>query len=152
MNITSWETCVQPGGSKHFNSMVYDITFQVWRPSPNVTDAGCYNLVGQNAFTSFNFSEGGFVQLSSTPPTQAFIIAQPKDVVGYYTNSSKNNEGIQLEHGDFTVNTIWYLGLAGGSPASGTNECPLSVGASGYLTSSINAAPMLKINTCKYLV
>ena len=153
VNITTWETYVQPGGGGHANNMAYDITFQVWRPSPTVTDAGCYSLVGQNAFTSFAFSNGGFVQLSPTPPTQAFIVAQPGDVVGYYTNSRRgNDDGIQLEHGDFTVNTIWYLNLAGGSPAPGTNECPLSVGANGYLTSSTNAAPMLKISTCKYLV
>ena len=138
----------------HANSMAYDITFQVWRPSPTVIDAGCYSLVGQNAFTSFTFSGGGFVQLSPTPPMQAFIIAQPGDVIGYYTNSRKNaDEGIQLERGsDFTLNTIWYLDIAGGSPAPVTNEYPLSVGANGYLTNSTNAAPMLKISTCKYFV
>ena len=89
VNITSWETYVQPGGGNHYRAGVYDITFQVWRPSPTVTSSngyeGCYSLVGENVFTNFTVSERGYVQLSPTPPS--IITALSGDVVGYYTNS-----------------------------------------------------------------
>ena len=110
VNITSWETYVQPGDGNHYRNRVYDITFQVWRPSPTVTRSngyeGCYSLVGENVFTSFTFSEGGFVQLSPTPPSNSIITAQSGDVVGYYTNSRNgNDDGIQLEtDDDYNVN------------------------------------------------
>ena len=108
VNITSWETYVQPGSGAFTDTMAYDITFQVWRPSPTVNDSGCYSLVGGNMFTSFSFIVGGTVQLS--PPSSSIITAQSGDVVGYYTNSRrKSNNGIQLERDSkYTQNIIWY--------------------------------------------
>ena len=149
VNITSWETYVQPGGRSFYRTEVYDITFQVWRPSPTVTSSngyeGCYSLVGENVFTSFTFTEGGFIQLFPTPPSNSIITAQSGDVVGYYTNSrSGNNEGIQLERdSDYTVNIIWY-----NSPNLSPNNL-VSVGPNGLLPSSTSAAPMLKVTTSK---
>ena len=144
VNITSWETYVQPGGKNHYKAEVYDITFQVWRPSPTVTSRngheGCYSLVGENIFTSFRFSEGGFVQLSPTPPS--IITAQSGDVVGYYTNSRDgDNQGIQLERdSDYNENIVWY------KMEMRANNM-LSVGSGGMLTVSTSAAPMLKVST-----
>ena len=149
VNITSWETYVQPGGRISYMARVYDITFQVWRPSPTVTSSngyeGCYSLVGENVFTSFTFSEGGIVQLSPTPPSNSIITAQSEDVVGYYTNSRDgDNQGIQLERDrDYTVNIIWY-----NSPYLIPNNL-VSVGPNGLLPSSSSAAPMLKVRTSK---
>ena len=147
VNITSWETYVQPGGGRHYRAGVYDITFQVWRPSPTVTRSngyeGCYSLVGENVFTSFRFSNGGFVQLSPTPPR--IITAQSGDVVGYYTNSRDGeNQGIQLEQDDdYNENIVWYKMER---DSLRTNN-KLSIGSGGALTISTGAAPMLKIST-----
>ena len=149
VNITSWETYVQPGGGGHSRGKAYDITFQVWRPSPTVTSSngydGCYSLVGENVFTSISFPDGGFVQLSPTPPSNSIITAQSGDVVGYYSNSRRgNNQGIQLERDrDYTVNIIWY-----NSPNTSPNNL-VSIGPNGLLPSLTSAAPMLKVSTSK---
>ena len=162
VNITSWETYVQPGGGNHFESMPYNITFQVWRPSPTVENTGCYSLVGENRFENFLFTEHGLVQLTPTPPLNTLIIAQSEDVVGYYTNSRgglKNgvrgngvNEGIQLENGNsYNQNIIWYHDLGTGPLVIWNNECPYPVGSESNksLRSYTNAAPMLNISTSK---
>ncbi len=154
VNITSWETYVQPGGRNFYKALGYHITFQVWRPSPTVNSDGCYSLVGENVFTSFTFSEGGFVQLTPTPPSNSIITAQSGDVVGYYTNSRQGpNNGIQLERDqDYNQNMIWYLSLEDGSLTSnGNNACPYPIGAGRYLSSSTGAAPMLKISSSKLI-
>jgi len=128
---------------------VYDITFHVWRPSPSVTSSngyeGSYSLVGENVFTSITFSEGGFVELSPTPPS-SFITAQSGDVIGYYTNSRDGNkDGIQLERGgDYDQNIVWYKDLGNTGLII---DRRLSVGSGGMLTESTIAAPMLKIST-----
>ena len=149
VNITSWETYVQPGRGNHYRARVYDITFQVWRPSPTVTSTngydGCYSLVGENIFTSFTFSEGGFVLLSPIPPSNSIITAQSGDVVGYYTNSQGGNDkGIQLErNNDYNENIVWYKMEM---DSVRTNN-KLSVGSGGTLNVSTRAAPMLLIST-----
>ena len=150
VNITSWETYVQPGRD-HFN-MDYDITFQVWRPSPTVNDSGCYSLVGENVFTSFSFTNGGLVQLS--PPSSSIITAQSGDVVGYYTNSREgSNDGIQLERDSiYTENIIWYQAIDRNELTPLPNsDCPYPVGSENdrILASSTNAAPMLRLVTSK---
>ena len=147
VNITSWETYVEPGGMGHQNSATYDIAFQVWRPSPTVQDTGCYGLVGQNNFMSLSFSRGGLVQLTPTPPLNTVITAQSGDVVGYYTNS--RDDGIQLERSnDYNQNIIWYHT---GDLLFGNNECQFPVGnrSDRSLRSSTNAAPMLSIGDSK---
>ena len=152
VNITSWETYVQPGGRRFTLSMAYDITFQVWRPSPTVNDSGCYSLVGENVFTSISFFDGGFVQLS--PPSSSVITAQSGDVVGYYTNSRCGlDDGIQLERDSiYNQNIIWYhtSDSNGLSPLS-NSDCPYPVGSESdrILASSTNAAPMLRLVTSK---
>ena len=149
VNITSWETYVHPAGPGH--NMKYDITFQVWRPSPTVQDNGCYSLVGQNIFTSVILLQSGLVQLTPTPPTNTIITAQSRDVLGYYTkkNGGNPNEGIQLERlNNYNNNIIWWY-RSENHPCG--NECSLQVGTESdrVLRSSTGAAPMLKISTSK---
>ena len=150
VNITSWETYVQPGGRNFYRAGVYDITFQVWRPSPTVTSSngyeGCYSLVGENVFTSISFSEGGTVQLSPTPPS--IITAQSGDVVGYYTNSRDgDNQGIQLEQDrDYNQSIVWYK-----MERDSLRTNKLSVGSGRTLNSSTRAAPMLKVSTSEFM-
>ena len=148
VNITAWETYVQPGGEDHSEDRAYDITFQVWRPSPSVNETGCYSLVGQNVFRRFSFPEGGFVRLM--PSANTFITAQVGDVVGYLTTSrSGSNDGIQLENSrDYSSNEIWYQDIEATNAIS-SGECPLPVGTETgrILTSFTNAAPMLRLDT-----
>ena len=152
VNITSWETYVQPGGGGHRDSMAYDITFQVWRPSPTVNDSGCYSLVGENVFLSISFTIGGPLQLS--PPSSCIITAQSGDVVGYYTNSRRGtDEGIQLERDTiYNENIIWYQTTdSNGLTPLPNSDCPYPVGSASdrILASSTTAAPMLKLVTSK---
>ena len=155
VNITSWETYVQPGGGRYSSIMAYDITFQVWRPSPTVNDSGCYSLVGENVFTSFSFNDGGLVQLS--PPNSSIITAQSGDVVGYYTKSREGmNDGIQLERDSiYTENIIWYQAIdSNGLTPLLDSDCPYPVGSESgrILASSTNAAPMLRLVTSKKIL
>ena len=155
VNITSWETYVQRAGGGHARDKVYDITFQVWRPSPTVNDSGCYSLVGENVFTSFSFNAGGLVQLS--PPSSSIITAQSGDVVGYYTNSRRDKDaGIQLERDSiYTENVIWYQTTdSNGLTPLSNSDCPYPVGTESdrILASSTNAAPMLKLVTSKKIL
>ncbi len=144
---------MKPGGRRYALTRPYDITFQVWRPSPTVQRDGCYSLIGENKFSRISFTRDGLVQLIPTPPSNSIITAQPGDVVGYYTNHRwTSNSGIQLErNSDFTENMIWYRSLADGSlTSSGNNACPYPVGTGRYLSSSAVAAPMLRINSGKF--
>ena len=154
-DITAWLTYVQPGGGMVRNG-VYDIFFQVWRPSPAVQDNRCYSLVGENRFTSIFLGDGGLV--SETPKPSNIISVQPGDVVGYYTFSRDDpdntwSQGIQLET-DYTDDIVWYL--ADFTPDSITLEatnCPLPVGdgPDSILTSSTNAGPVLTASISKLL-
>jgi len=148
VNITAWETYVEPGRRDHFEERTYDITFQVWRPSPLVNETGCYSLVGQNAFQMFPFTIGGLVRLIPLPDT--FITAQYGDVVGYLTTSrSGRNDGIQLEKSHlYSSNEIWYQDIDATS-ATTDGECPLPVGTETdrILTSLTTGAPMLRLDT-----
>ena len=152
-NINAWQTYVQPGGGKHRDG-VYDIFFQVWRPSPTVQDNGCYSLVGENRFTSIHLGDNGLV--SKTPKPSNIISVRPGDVVGYYTFSrddpdNSDSQGIQLDT-DYTDDIVWYL--ADFTPDSITLEatnCPLPVGdeSDRFLTSSTNAGPVLSVSISK---
>ncbi len=113
----------------------------MWRP-PTAGSDGCYSLVGENVFTSFTFSDGGFVQLTPTPPSNSIITAQSGDVVGYYTNSRQgSNNGIQIEISEvYNQNIIWYSSLPDGSlTSSEDNVCPYLIGTGRYLSSSTRA-------------
>ena len=134
VNITSWETYV----SRSIKSK-YHITFQVWRPSPTVTNetgySGFYSLVGQNRFTNIRFTQGSLVWLTPTPPSNSIITAQSGDVVGYYTNS-RNKRGIQLERDDYYErNIVWYQTIRNTDTSMTLNTTSfILVGSGGTLT------------------
>ncbi len=143
VNVTSWETYMRPRNGN------YDITFQIWRPSPTIQENGCYSLVGQNVFTSITFMNNVPVILV---PQDNYVIAQAGDVVGYSTNSRGNrNEGIQLDQRDeYSQNMVWYH-PHDGSLEIGNQNCPFPIGseADRILRTLTHAAPMLRIKTSK---
>ena len=149
-NITEWRTYVEPKGRKH-RTGAYDITFQVWRPSPTVIVDGCYSLVGENRFTSIRLGGGGLV--SETPETSSVIAVQPGDVMGYYTLSrndpqNRKTEGIRMVN-RFS-DSVWYH--TGSIDIDRAPNCPYPVGtqSNGVLMSSTNAAPVLSVSLCKF--
>ena len=64
-NITTWQTYVQGRSSKHQEA--YDITFQVWRPSPTLQESRCYSIVGCNRYTSIFLGDDGLVSVTPAP-------------------------------------------------------------------------------------
>ncbi len=154
VNITRWETFVQPGHRWYRRIKPYDITFQLWRPSPTVNETGCYSLVGENQFKSVGISGGGLVTLSPTPPANPFLVANAGDVVGYVTNSRRyRNEGIQLEDGaGYSDNSIWYHdygadGILVYNSMDSNCQVTVGTGTDKTLRRRANAAPMLRIKT-----
>lgn len=154
--ITAWQTFVHPGGQINQNG-VYDITFQVWRPSPTVENTGCYSLVGENRYSRVTYATLGLV--SETPEPSNIISVMPGDVVGYYTYTRSNpqvvnGEGIQMDtlHSD---DSVWYHTSSESDPlvmnADSIDDCPFPVGTSSnrVLRSSTNAAPVLLVSLCK---
>ena len=150
-NITAWQTYVQPGGRMHQG--VYDIYFQVWRPSPTVQENGCYSMVGENRYTRISLGRSGLV--SETPEPSNILTVQHGDVVGYFTISRKGiNEGIQMLMIDDSqsVNSVWYNTTTGsGLLNAGAPNCPFPVGTGTdrILASFTNAAPVLSVSICK---
>ena len=146
-NITAWQTYVQPGGNKHQHA--YNITFEVWRPSPSVQDNGCYIMVGANRFTSISLLRDGLV--SETLKPSNILTVQPGDVVGYFTLSKLGKkDGIQLDNNQ-NIDSVWYHTSPNSELNIGAHNCPFPVGTEtdGIMMSSTNAAPILSVSICK---
>ena len=144
-NITAWQTYVTPGGSS------YDITFQVWRPSPTLPESGCYSFVGENRFTRISLGAGGLV--SETPEPSNILSVQPGDVVGYYTFSRDPQDmignGIQLDTAQIH-DRVWYHTYSGSEPiTAGASDCPFPVGSGRSLKTFVSAAPVLSVKVGK---
>ena len=149
-NITAWQTYVQPGGMNHQKG-VYDITFQVWRPSPTLQKSGCYSLVGENRFTNILLGVEGLV--NETPEPSNILSVQPGDVVGYYTFSraqqDNSTNGIQLV-ASRNLDMVWFHTSSRSEPViRGALNCPFRLGIDGILTKYIEAAPVLSVRVCK---
>ena len=140
-NVTSWGASVRQGGGGDVG--LYDIGFQVWRPSPTVQDTGCYSLVGQNLFTSIEMLN--LFTIAGLLPTNTLQVSIG-DVVGLYVfNARGPPRGIQLD----TTNpaSFWY---ATGPMSAGNPDCPLPVGAGRALSlSRTDAAPIITVGVGK---
>ena len=105
--VTEWMACVQlNGGSER-----YYIQFQVWRPNGTT---GCYSLVDYNHPLDNNGMEtflrpddplNNCVVLTVEEDEQ--IEVQSGDVVGYYVDSNRNDNGIQWIEEDNDV-VVYY--------------------------------------------
>ena len=145
-NIIAWQTYVQPGGDNRQND--YDITFQVWRPSPTMQETGCYSMVGKNRFANISLGVGGLV--SETPKPSNTLTVQPGDVVGYYTVSRDNkNDGIQIDSNSQRNDIVWYNTIADDlNPGAINCLFPVETEIVRSLTST-SAAPVLSVDVCK---
>ena len=131
-------------------SRVQTLDLQIWRPSHTVDDSigtGCYNLVGNNRFTSISRRDG-VVQV--TPSPQGYIQFQPGDVLGFYVEEADRDiDGVVVltSYNDitrFTSELVWYASIA---PTMATGDCPYSVGSTGVLNTLTRAAPVISIAT-----
>ena len=149
-NITTWQTNVSPAGKRH--QRAYDITFQVWRPSPTAQENGCYALVGENRFTRISLGRDGLV--SETPKPSKILSVQPGDVVGFYSiNRRYVGAGLQLNKKQHT-HGVWYQNNIDSWPLIlRASDCPFPVGtgAGRSLIFSTNVAPVLTVGICKWL-
>ena len=140
--ITAWGVDVEPGGG--MDDEQYTLNFQVWRPSPTVGDQmdnGDYSLVGNNRFTSISLS-GNVAEV--TPSSQDRIPFQSGDVLGFYVEEARNNDGgvAVLTTDSYTNELVWYA-----STSQTVSGCPISVGSSGELNTMLRGAPVISIST-----
>ena len=84
--VTSWAACVDPGGSKNF----YEMHFQVWRPQPEDGE-GCFSLVGVNIPADLLEPEDRCV--SYVVPQGEEIRVAPGDVIGFYVDRFQESGG-----------------------------------------------------------
>ena len=137
-NITAWGVDVFRDS---LHRSLYVLDFQVWRPSP-IT--GCYNLVGNNRFTSVSPSSGVAVV---TPSPQDYVQFQPGDVLGFYVEgASAPTDGVVILTSP-SSELVWYASIAPTIASSQNGDCPYSVGRSGILNTLIYGAPVISVST-----
>ncbi len=108
-------------------------------------------MIGINLFSPIpladpNTADRGIV--TGVPPESERIEVQPGDVVGFYLESSMNDDdGIRFDRDNYNEETVWFVT----DTASIVSPMPatLSVGPSGLLSVSTNLAPLISV--CKYL-
>ena len=135
-------------------STVSSVQFQVWRPSPLVEINGCYRLVGSNRFTTVPRNHR--VVIVSLPPEDR-IQFLPGDVLGFYVEGDRREEGGVVTLGDFSergdkgyeTEEVWY-GAVPDIIINPDPNCLFSVGSSGHLSTSKNAAPVISVSYGKH--
>ena len=146
--ITEWEVSIASSGSNTMDVL----SLQVWRPSPSVNETGCYNLVGNNNFSSVSLES----ELTSvTPLPHEQIHFQPGDVLGFYVENGQQVEyasGVMMlcdlnEQGDrgYETEEVWYATNLVFSNA----KCLAAVGPGRLLDSSTNVAPIISVSYSK---
>ncbi len=149
--ITEWRAFVEGSGGGHFGDQPYSITFQVWRPSS--PPDGQYTIVGFNDFLPISLADPDVdngvnqgIVTGMVPLENERIEVQPGDVVGFYLESSRNNDdGIQFS-GDNSYNgeTVWF---------DSTSPClaldPPCVYSAVDFSSMTNLAPLITVTVSK---
>ena len=103
--------------------------------------AGCYELVGEDQYTSIQF-EGMDDNLVDRTLEQAnFLSVQPGDVVGFSTPRSGRSGRIQL-NSDYRNESIWFTT----DIVENQVVCP---GSGGSLRNFSSAAPVLSVAISK---
>ena len=146
---------------------IYSLDFQVWRRSVGGQGTtGCYNLVGNNHFSSIRPAQKSRGQILEPIPVEQQIEVCPGDVIGFYVqNTTRANGGVQLQQQDtddeekdkdeeedsssnisfrrHVVVTAWYGSVS--TSVAATGSCMLRAGRNnGYdLRSSTTAAPII---------
>lgn len=145
--ITEWKVSI----ASIANDTMDILSLQVWRPSPSANETGCYNLVGNNNFSSVSLKS----KLTSvTPLPHERIRFQPGDVLGFYVENGQEVEysGVMMlcdlnEQGDrgYETEEVWYATNLVFSNA----HCLAAIGAGRLLDSSTNVAPIISVSYSK---
>ena len=145
--ITQWTVSIANNG----NDTMDVLSLQVWRPSLSVDETGCYDLVGNNNFSSVSLDS----ELTSvTPLPHERIQFQPGDVLGFYVENGQQVEygGVLMlcdlnEQGDrgYETEEVWYATNLVFSNAN----CLAAVGPGRLLDSSTNVAPIISVSYSK---
>ncbi len=158
--VTQWRAFVERSGGAFFQDQPYTISFQVWRPnSPSPVDTdGCYTMQGTNHFSPIPLSDPNTADrgiVTGIPLQSERIEVQPGDVVGFYLESSRNDDdGIQFAgDGDntspYTDEAVWFA--TGSVTPRPEAACMYPVGISGQLSSSCSLAPLITVTVCEFI-
>ena len=130
---------------------MYNVSFQVWRPSQVVQSDGCYSLVGENRFTSVR-PKSSLIQL--TPIPEENVPFQRGDVLGFLIEATATSNGLVLDT-DYSSETVWHASV--NSITAGEPQCPFRVGTQStrQLQMLNSGAPVISISLskpspCKY--
>ena len=147
--------------NSNFNAQQsYTISFQVWRPnSPSPVDTdGCYTMQGTNHFSPIPLADPDTADrgiVTGVPLESERIEVQPGDLVGFYLESSRNDDdGIQFpeDRGNpspYTDETVWFA--TGSLTPRPEATCMYPVGSSGLLSFSTNLAPLVTVTVCEFI-
>ena len=150
-NITEWGVDLSPAGT----NITFDFDFQVWRPSPTVSETGCYSLVGNFIVRSTTIPIQPVSEHVArvTPLPQEQLQFQPGDVLGFYvesggTTSNHDNGVVLLNSANYTTELVWHASIT--TPNLQSGSCPYPVGPTGVLSTSTRAAPVISLSVKTY--
>ena len=146
-NITEWGVDVFSNSDD--DKFRYTLDLQVWRPSLNVQESGCYSRVGSNTFTLMSQDSRLAVV---TPPPQERITIQPGDVLGFHVKSSgRDTIGVTLLEDfnttgerNYKLEEVWYANVE--QLVISNRNCPFAVGSKGQLNMFTRAAPVISVS------
>lgn len=151
-NIAEWGVDVFSNSDD--DKFRYFLDLQVWRPSTNVQESGCYSRVGSNNFTSM--SQDSRLAVVTSPP-QERIKFQPGDVLGFYVESSgRDTKGVTMLEdfnttGDrgYETEEVWYTNVE--QLVIANRHCPFAVGSRGQLNTFARAAPVISVSISEFM-
>ncbi len=101
--------------------------------------------IGENSFPLLTLAAESRIEQALSNNEQ--LNFQPGDVVGYYLESNKNQDGGVLFDVNFDVEELWYV--TGNSALQ--DECLLEVGSAGDLSVSTTLGPVISISISEYV-
>ena len=139
-------------------SVTFDFDFQVWRPSPTVSETGCYSLVNNFAVKETSLPSRPETEYVArvTPLPQNQLQFQPGDVLGFYVESHgtgdvlSDNGVVLLNNASFTSELVWFASIDITAQTSQSGSCPYPAGTTGVLDSSTHAAPVISVSVTTY--
>ena len=142
--VVQYGACVQPGGNSERD--LYELELQVLRPLPvDQNDIQCFSLVGSYSQTGGpNFPPDDINRcILIDIPSDDQIPVQPGDVVGFYYDLMRNDDGgVQLDTARTDV-TVFYRERTN-IPAPNPSSCMFITGPNN-IDSTTTAAPVITV-------
>ncbi len=101
--------------------------------------------IGENSFPELTLAGNSLVE--EVPVVSKQLDFQPGDVVGYYLEDNRNQDGGVTFDSSFDIEELWY---ATGNSAL-QDECLLEVGSAGDLSVSTSLGPVISISLGEYV-